>query len=282
MIKLNFIENIKSEDMESYVNDNIQAIANAIKTYEFSEENKDIKSLCKNKSFMDALYNNAKENIDAERAFNFISVTYLINDKRKDNTKYKGELVAKYVSLNREYIKQIASIINCTNNFAIDLSIFLHKVYDNENPINISKRILRLTSKFYSIYTIEKTGKPEIVAPITLIAVNNLIKYIFGDKYYDDCIINILLELRDKTVGYDRVQMSIWNMFTNLVLATMENMNDDRLYDLLNSYIGNIKDDYLNNYERRLIFLEHIVLEDYPNISKIVSQLQLENSSIKF
>ncbi|PZM82157.1 hypothetical protein DLH72_04615 [Candidatus Gracilibacteria bacterium] len=263
--------------MKNFVKVNLDNIISHIKYLEvLNKDIKDIITIAKNQEFMKEYMNYLDSgNEDILRTFNFLVTTYLIDEKiKKKDKEYKIELLNTYIQKNREYILKIKDLLNCSDSFAIDMSIFVSPLWKDEYTHNIEKRIYRFIAKMYKIHTIDNNSD-DLKSPITVMKILEFIKFVFGKiKYFDEVLFYLLIELKDKVINFDSRQIAIWNMITNMVIDALEKLPEKRLYNVLERYVMHIQDDSEKNYQRRIEILNNVALIDYPNLSKVCSQIK--------
>lgn len=271
----------KNSSITEYTEKNINDICKYIVSLEGLGDIVDnpMKQIINNKRLMWAIVDHISSK-DHVRAYNALANYYLfIKDDMSKSKKYKKFIIETYIKLNKIYIRDLSIKLSISNKAAINLAFYVPKLYEDEELAQIRKRVYRFTSFLYSNMNVKFDTIPERVfmEPLTMEILSYAIEYIFKG-YEKEFIIYTLLEVKDKIVGFDAMQICVWNMITTYILDSMERMPSVILREVITEYTTIAKDTPIS--ARRLSLINNLAEDVYPNILSMVNDIVYEYPTI--
>ena len=134
----------------------------------------------------------------------------------------------------------------------------------------------RLKQLFLVLY---EHAKKEGAKPIKF---DKLIARLVKKEQYRRVIAFALLERKDKYVNFTDAQKELYNQITVWCVNTLEEMDNDEIYQILTQYVSTRKADKAKGQDSaRRYFLSSLPESDYPSIHKIMERMKVSDKSVE-
>lgn len=183
-----------------------------------------------------------------------------------------SDIVSLIRMINRKKLKKLVQKDGIDEDVAFDALC----VIPHPSVVRGPGHMFRLKQLFMVLY---EHAKKEGAAPIDF---DKLIARLVDKESYRKVIAFALLERKDRYVNYTEAQKELYNKITVWCVNTLEEMDNDDIYQILNQYVSTRKADKAKGQDSaRRYFLSSLPESDYPSIHKIMERMKVSDKTVE-